>query len=69
MKGDGPRERLPGSDRLVQTLIFFSLPSFPSVHSASILSSIFLLLTQDYTDGAGVKMELGIFVLRRSNGN
>lgn len=35
---------------------------FPYMYSASILSPISLLLTQDYTDGMGAKMELGIFV-------
>lgn len=43
--------------------------SFPSMHSASILSPISLLLTHDYTDGMCAEMELGIFVLLRFNEN
>lgn len=39
------------------------------MHSASILSPISLLLTQDDTDGMGAEMELGIFVLLRFNEN
>lgn len=42
---------------------------FPSMHSASILSPISLLLTQDDTDGVCAEMELGIFVLLRFNEN
>lgn len=42
---------------------------FPSMHSASILSPISLLLTQDYTDGMCAEIELGIFVPLRFNEN